>query len=119
MSNVFWRLISKPSTRSPSPAMAPPRHLLDPTRDAANLDPRRSLTIIGIAATVLLLGAVLGLEGCDDNNRGARTMEFGEDDVKALPAQVANCMDRDRRTLLDECTEPRPADPDSAASASR
>lgn len=119
MSNVFWRLISKPATRKPSPAMAPPRHLLDPSRDAANLDRRRSITIIVVAATVLLLGASLGLEGCDDNSRRVRTLELGENEATVLPEAVKRCMDKGGIALLDDCTEPRPTDPDFGAGASR
>lgn len=124
MNNFFFRLISRPTGGSPSPSIGPPRHLYDPSRDAAGLDGRRSLSIVGAAAIVLLVGANLGLEGCDQQGELSPPMEFGKDEARLFPEPVARCAQavdgNAEASKLDRvCTEPRPEDPDFAAGPGR
>jgi len=124
MSRFFFRLISARPERSESGVAASPQHLVDLSRDAAKLDTRRAFTIVAGAATILLLGAGLGLEGCTPGDEGAPPMEFARGEATAFPQEMARCAatvpgNSDSQMLKRTCTEPRPSDPDFKAGASQ
>ncbi|MDY7098213.1 MAG: hypothetical protein SXU28_08750, partial [Pseudomonadota bacterium] len=117
MSNRFFRIISSPTSRSPSPLMKDPRQLMALPDDADALDWKKVATVVASASLVLFLFASLDLEMPSGSGTNARPIAFGNSEEAAMLPAIARCTkpapgDSSRLELERLCTQARSTDPD-------